>query len=96
MSDKIAIVKVATKFAAGFGVSKVISDIIKTNTVVQTTADAVKVWTGSLVLGTLITDVSMKYVEEQIDSLQTWIEKRQENEEEVKETPKSRARKTAS
>jgi hypothetical protein len=80
MSDKLPIIRLAAHIAASVGVSKVINDIISNNTNVATTADAVKVWTGSLVLGSMIVSEASKHVNDRIDVANSWYESRKAEE----------------
>lgn len=78
MSNKLAIAKLVVNAAAGAGVSKVINDIIQNNTTVETTADAVKVWVGSGVIGMMAADAGSKHVNAKFDSVAAWFEARKE------------------
>lgn len=78
MSNKLAIAKLIVNFAAGAGVSKVVNDIIRSNTTVETTQDAFKVWTGSVVIGSMAADAGSKHVNAKIDSAVNWFEARKE------------------
>jgi hypothetical protein len=78
MSDKLAITKLVVNVAAGMGVSKVVNDIITNNTTIETTADAVKVWAGSVVIGSMVADAGSKHVNAKIDSVANWYEARKE------------------
>jgi hypothetical protein len=76
MSNKLAIAKLAINFAAGAGVSKVVNDIIRNNTTVETTNDAFKVWTGSIVIGSMAADAGSKHVNAKVDAVVNWFEAR--------------------
>jgi hypothetical protein len=78
MSDKLAIAKLAINVTAGLGVSKVVHDIIANNTTVETTADAVKVWTGSLVIGSMVAEQASSHVNRKFDATVNWWEARKE------------------
>lgn len=78
MSDKLAIAKLVINFTAGAGVSKVINDIIRNNTTVETTQDAFKVWTGSIVIGSMAADAGSKHVNTKIDAVANWFAARKE------------------
>lgn len=54
-------------------VSKVVNDVIRNNTTVVTTADALKVWTGSMIIGGVIVDHSMTHFNDQIDNVIAWF-----------------------
>ena len=72
MSDKLPIVKLAVHVIASLGVSKVINDIIQSNTNVETTADAVRVAAGSVVIGSMIAEHASNHVQARLDALSAW------------------------
>ena len=81
----LPIAKLATHVVASVGVSKVVGDVIKNNTVVQTTADAVRVWTGSIVIGSLVAEAASKHVNERMDAVVNWYRNRNTEENESTE-----------
>jgi hypothetical protein len=76
MSNKLAIAKLVVNFAAGAGVSKVVNDIIRNNTTVETTNDTFKVWAGSVVIGSMAADAGSRHVNAKIDAVADWFEAR--------------------
>jgi hypothetical protein len=80
MSDKLMLTKLAVQVISGIGVSKVVKDIIANNTTVETTADAVKVWTGSVVIGSMASDAVSNHVNAKIDQVANWFESRKTTE----------------
>lgn len=76
MSTVIPVAKLAVNVLAGIGVTKVVKDIITNNTNVVTTADAVKVWSGGLVIGAIIMDSATKHVNDRMNELVAWNENR--------------------
>jgi hypothetical protein len=72
MSNSLPIARLAVHLIAGVGVSKVVNDIIVNNTKILTTADAVKVWTGSVVIGSMISEQAVKHVNGRVDALVAW------------------------
>jgi len=76
MSGQLTTLKLAAQVVASFGVTKIVNDIIANNTTIQTTADAVKVWTGSLVIGSMVVDQSAKHIGERIDQAADWYASR--------------------
>lgn len=72
MTNKLEIAKTAINIIAGAGVSKVAHDIIKNNTTTDTTADAAKVFAGSLVIGSMAADAASKHVSSKIDAIVAW------------------------
>jgi len=77
------LVKLAANIVAGLGVTKVVDEVIKNNTTVLTTFDAIRVMTGRVVLGSMILDRSSDFVNEQLDDYKAWRDKKEAD----KETP---------
>jgi len=71
--------KLATQLVAGLGVTKIIADIVKNNVNVVTTADAVKVWTGSFVIGSMLVEQSSKHIDTATNDVITWFKKRNDD-----------------
>jgi hypothetical protein len=76
MSSQLPMVRLALNVIASIGVSKVINDIISNNVNVETTAEAVKVWTGSIVLGSMIVDHASDHLNGRMDAVLAWHESR--------------------
>lgn len=72
MSNNAPLFKLVTQLFASVGVSKVLNDTIVNNTNIQTSADAVKVWCGSIVLGSMLVDSAVKHVDEKVDAVLAW------------------------
>jgi len=68
----MSIARLAVHVVASVGVSKVVHDIIRNNTVVVTSFDAARVLTGSLVIGSVIGDHCAKHVNQRIDDAIAW------------------------
>ena len=77
-SNQIALVKLAVNVVARASVWKVVNDVIRNNVAIETTADAVKVWTGSLVIGSMVADQAQKHVNYQLDRGLIWLENRKD------------------
>jgi hypothetical protein len=73
MSNGLVITKLAANLICAAGVSKVVNDIIVNNTNITTPGDAVKVWTGSIVLGSMVAEHASKHVNGRIDSAAAWF-----------------------
>jgi hypothetical protein len=71
--------RLAVNLAASIGMSKVVHDFIRNNVTVVTTADAVKVAAGSLVIGSMVAEHASKHVNSRIDSVIAWHENRKED-----------------
>lgn len=85
-SEHIAIAKALVNIASGMGVSKVVHDVIENNTNVETTADAVKVWTGSVVIGGMVAEHASEHVNRRFDRTVAWFEARKEASQAKKES----------
>lgn len=80
MSNVMPVARLAVHLISSVGVSKVVNDIIKNNTNVVTTADAVKVAAGSLVIGSMIAEHASKHVNNRVDAAIAWyIDRKDEN-----------------
>lgn len=76
MSDKLPMVRLAMHLVASIGVSKIVNDIITNNTRVETATDAVRVWTGSIVIGSIIAEHASNHVNARLDQAIAWHESR--------------------
>lgn len=76
VSSSLPIGRLAVQIVSTVGVSKVVNDIIVNNTNVQTTLDAIKVWTGSLVIGAVVVETTSNYVDAKMTQLAAWNEAR--------------------
>lgn len=75
LNNKLDIAKTAIKVVASAGVTKVVKDIIDNNTDVETTTDDVKVWIGSAVISSMVTNAASNHIETQIGKLILSVEK---------------------
>lgn len=76
MSGQLTTLKLAAQVVASFGVTKVVNDVITNNTTVQTTADAVKVWAGALVIGSMVVDKAAEHIGSRVDQAADWYASR--------------------
>jgi hypothetical protein len=74
----VPMVRLAAQVFASVGVSKVVNDLIRNNTSVITTADAVRVWAGSVVIGSMIADSAAKHVDDRLNEVLEWRRKKEE------------------
>lgn len=79
----VPLAKLAVQTVSGFGVSKILGDIVKNNVSIMTPAQAVSVKVGSFVLGSMLWEASSNHIERATDELVKTIQKRKE------ETPES-------
>ena len=84
-SSYIPLAKLAVQTVSGFGVSKILGDIVKNNVSIMTPAQAVSVKVGSFVLGSILWEQSSNHIERITDDLVKTIQKRNE----TPETPDS-------
>lgn len=82
--SKLSIAKLAINLITGAGISKIVNDIITTNTIIETTEDTVKVAVGSIVLGSMIADHASDHVNAKID----WVAEMWENRQTIKAATK--------
>ena len=64
----LTLVKAGVHIVSALGVGKVLSDVVRNNTNVVTTADKVLVNAGSLVLGSMIVEKAATHVTETLDN----------------------------
>jgi hypothetical protein len=83
--NQIAILKLGVNVVASASVWKVVNDVIRYNVNVQTTGDAVKVWTGSLIIGSMVADHASQHVNKHFDNAVNWFENRRQ--EQNQQTP---------
>ena len=82
-SNQITLLKLAVNVVASASVWKVVNDVIRNNVTIQTNADVVKVWTGSLILGSMVADQANQHVNGQLERGLTWLENRKDEKETV-------------
>jgi hypothetical protein len=56
-------IKLGAQILGGLGSAKIVNDIIRNHVIVNTTADAVKVWAGSFVISGMIIEQSSSYID---------------------------------
>lgn len=66
---KLGIAKLVINVAAGLGVSKVTNDIISNNVNVDSTEDRIKVAVGSIVIGSMVSEMASEHVNAKIDAV---------------------------
>lgn len=79
MFAQLPLIKLATQIAAGMGVSKIVSDIVRNNVPVVTTAQAVSVKVGTFVLGSMLVEQASNHIEIQTNNLVELVEKFKNN-----------------
>jgi|tagenome__1003787_1003787.scaffolds.fasta_scaffold20655333_2 uncharacterized membrane protein len=72
----LPMVKLGVQFMTGAGVSKIIGDIVKNNVTVVTTFEKVAVKTSSLVLGSMIIGQTSDHIEQVLNDIVAWHEKK--------------------
>ena len=86
----VLLIRSAVRLACTFGVAKVLSDIIKTNTVVHTGLDKALVNVGGLVLGSMVVEQSSNHVDRVIKGVvHQYEESKKDNEPQVVEAEAS-------
>ena len=79
MLPQLPLIKLATQIAAGMGVSKIVTDIVRNNVPVVTTAQAVTVKVGTFVLGSMLVEQTSNHIETQANNLVQAVEKFKNN-----------------
>jgi hypothetical protein len=74
----VILIKSAVRLIATIGVAKVLSDVVKTNTVVHTTLDKVLVNVGGFTLGSMIVEQTSSHVERVLKVVQKEYEESKE------------------
>ena len=71
----VPMVRLLAQVAGSVGVSKVVNDVIRNNTNIITTADAVRVWCGSVVIGSMVADHASRHINDRITEIVEWRQK---------------------
>lgn len=79
IANNLPLIKLAVQVGSGLGVSKVVNDVIRSNTNVVTTFDAVRVWTGALVIGSMVAEQASIHVNDRMEAVIAWNENRKAN-----------------
>jgi hypothetical protein len=75
----VILIKSAVRLIATIGVAKVLSDVVKTNTVVHTTLDKVLVNVGGFTLGSMVVEHTSNHVDRVLKSVQKQYEESKES-----------------
>jgi hypothetical protein len=81
MSDKLAVIKLASHVVVSFSVMKVVGDFVKANTLAVTRAQQIQVAIGSFVLASMVSDFAVNHVHAYIDQMVTWYQNREQSDE---------------
>lgn len=73
--------KVAADIICGLGVSKIVHDVIDTNTVVVTKSDFAKKWIGSIVIGSMVAERASDHINAKIDRIAAFVVEAKEEQE---------------
>ena len=76
--EKLLVARRAINIVAGFGVSKVVKDIVVNNVTIETKLDLAKVWVGSAVIGSMVADAGSKHINTRFDQVVGWYEEQRE------------------
>lgn len=82
--DGVAVAKLTVNLVSSLGVSKIIGDVIKNNTTVETVADTILVKAGTLVLGTMVVSKAADHVNATMDGVINKIRQSKEEAEDEK------------
>lgn len=70
----LEIAKTAASMIVGVGTSKIVHSIINNNVDPETAVDTVTIAAGSLVIGSMATDATKKYLDTKIEGAVTWAQ----------------------
>lgn len=70
--NALDIAKFAASMIVGLGTSKITHSIINNNVVRDTVIDQVTIAAGSLVIGSVVTDVTKKHLDDKINGAVDW------------------------
>lgn len=84
MGPLLPVVKLGVATLAGIPVSKIANDIIKNNVTIVTKMDKIKVVTGSVVIGAMISQQVSKTTDTLVDTVVS-LKRRKEDSEEISE-----------
>ena len=73
----VPVVRLLAQVAGSVGVSKVVNDVIRNNTTILTTAYAVRVWCGSVVIVSMIADNATRHINDRINEVVEWRHKQE-------------------
>lgn len=76
--SKLSVAKYAINIITGIGVSKIVNDAIKMNTNVENTEDSIKVFVGSVVVGSMVADRASGHVNDKVDAVVEWWNSRKD------------------
>jgi hypothetical protein len=88
MGSLLPVVKLATAVLASIPVSKITNDIIKNNVTIVTKMDRIKVATGGVVIGAMLSQQVSKTTDMFVDAVVN-LKQRTENSEEITEIEES-------
>lgn len=69
---KLDFTKKAVGLVVGFGTGKIVKTIISNNVPMDSVTDQVTVTAGSIVLGSMVGDLSTRYTDVKIDQIADW------------------------
>ncbi len=75
MTGSLPLAKLAVQVVAGFGVSKIVTEVVRNNVAITTTAQAVSVKLGSFVLGSMLVEQSSNHIERATNDVVAWFKK---------------------
>lgn len=85
MLTALTLAKFTAQTIAGMGASKIVTDIVKNNVTIATTAQKVTVTAGTFVLGSMIFEQSVNHIERLITEVTDSIKSTKESTEETEQ-----------
>jgi hypothetical protein len=81
----IPVIKLGAQIMCGLGATKIVNDIIRNQVTIVTTADALKVWAGSLVISSMIVEQSSRHIDRVVTDVSNLVANKKTEESQVSE-----------
>jgi len=88
MTSLLTVAKLATQAVAGYGASKIVTDIIRNNIAITTPIQRIVMGSGAFVLGSVVFEQSVNHIDRMIAEVASQIEEIKQKKEENNKTEK--------
>ena len=83
--NPLAIAKVVVSLVSGAGISKIVSDVVRNNVSMLTPIQKATVGTGAFVVGAMIIDSSVEFIDRQINLIVNAVDENRDKNKETEE-----------
>lgn len=80
----LPLARLGVHIVSTLGVTKVVGDVIRSNSIANTTADVLRLRVGEVVISSMILSHAKVYLDEQIDNAVSWYENRNQDQTDLK------------